>query len=310
MQIRASLLVGSYIFVYLQYLKPFVYFAMSVDVIIIYSSYLIYLTVIFSCLAFKALYIPSGCKGRMNEAYPARNVVCILYTAQLFGLPYLWHIGNSTALLYANSLLAVSYSAMLGYMSDKYFLGHNKGAKKAFYYYLPGLLVLLPLFIETTFNIKFIPNWIAAIIVALVAGHYLIYDFHIAIKIGQKISAFNHGDYSNTDDFPYKQARKIQWLPFAMGILALSFVLINNKWVNVPRDLFLSYLTIAFTIFSFRPGRKEDTEDVMIHGAEVEQSSSKHLMSEKKFLELKEALEKLLNEKKVYLNPHIKSIVR
>lgn len=274
---------------------------------IIYSSFLIYLTVQFCCLAFKLLYIPDGYKGRMKEVYPARNTVCILYAAQLFGISYLWNIGNTTSLLYVNSLLVVSYSALLGYMSDKYYLGRHKGAKKAFLYYLPGLLVLVPLFIESTFSIKFMPNWLAAVLVALVAGIYLIYELHIALEIGKKVSAYTRGDFSNLEDFPYKTARRVQWIPLIMGIGSIMVMLLNNIWLNVVRDMFLSYLTIAFTIYTLAPHRKGETEDVMTHGEEVEQSSSKHLMSERKFLELKEDLERLLTQDKIYLDPHIKS---
>ena len=205
-----------------------------------FATYLIFLTACFTSMLFKWKFRPEHMNdAEIRKLYPCRTKFIRLYLIQLAGIPCLWNIGDSSCLIYLNAILYIGFASILGYSSDIYYFGKRKTVKESLVYYLPFILVMSPLLFQAFSGLHFIPDWLGLSAVSIVSLRYIFKEVVICMKIGRMITNVQKGMYSEISDFPFKQAKLIQWAPLTFTAIAFLIMIANNPWVNAVRDICL-----------------------------------------------------------------------
>jgi len=273
---------------------------------IFFSTYLVFLTACLASAEIKWKYRPDHMNREdLKKYFPCRNKFIRLYLLQIIGLPYLWLVEDSSALILVNATLVGGFASVLGYAADIYYFGQRKSFLKSVVYYAPIGVTLGILFLEAVLKKDFIPDWAAILIVILVSCRYMYKQMKICIKIGRLITNVQKGQYAEISDFPFKQARVVQWTPIIFTSVAIVILIANNPWVNSARDLILAYLGVRFMVYTMNSKKKTETNYVLTNGESIGTATVKKSMSDKKFNELKEALDRVMDEDQLFLDQHI-----
>ena len=255
----------------------------------------------------KWFYRPRAYEEQFHQLFPAQREVGALYLLQVLEIPYLMQVGDRDALLYVNAFTLLVFSIMMLVMCDGYFFPNVK--RKVWHYvaiFLPLVLVVTPLLLQAL-DIITLPDghrpWVFAI-VTVVFLPYLLMTIRMALRIRRTVRQINEAAYADTEDFPVRFARFIQWVPtIVLIILAVNFYA-DNAIVKGVRDMLFIFVNIWFCIITLNPWRKvfsPDEEEI------IEQMGNNNVfrLSDDRFEELKDALEELLVKERIFTEPHI-----
>ena len=256
----------------------------------------------------KWFYRPNAYREHFHELFPAQRSVGVIYLLQLCELPYLLRIGNPDALLYVNAFALLFFSLQMLVMCELYFFPRNKHPLKDYWIVLPIAAVLLPLFLQATGLISLPEGWRqwAFVGVTLVFLPYFAWNIRMAVRIGRSIRQVNENTYADSDDFPERFARYIQWVPTLLLVLLMLNFYADNVWVKFVRDWLFIGANIWFCIMTLNPWRKafNEREREIIDQMERPAAGMKHL-SEQRYQELNRRLEHLLEDEHIFTEPHI-----
>ena len=256
----------------------------------------------------KWFYRPKAYREHFHEMFPAQRSVGFVYLFQIFEVPYLVQIGNPDALLYVNSFSVLIFSLQMLVMCEGYFFPRAVHKKGEYSIYVPGVIILLPLFLQAVHLID-LPDgyrpW-AFGTVSVVFLFYFVLNLKMALRIGRMVKRVNEAAYSDSDDFPVRFARYIQWVPTLLCVLLFTNFWFDNVWVKFVRDLILTFANVWFCIFTLNPWRKafSKREEEII--AQMEQpDNAAYRLSDKRSRELCSKLEELLVKEHIFTEPHI-----
>ena len=128
----------------------------------------------------------------------------------------------------------------------------------------------------------------------------------MALRIGRMVKQVNEAAYSDSDDFPVRFARYIQWVPTLVCVLLFTNFWFDNIWAKFVRDLIFIFANVWFCIFTLNPWRKafSKREEEIIEQMEQPDSAAYHL-SDKRSKELCSKLEDMLIREHIFTEPHI-----
>ena len=256
----------------------------------------------------KWFYRPKAYREQFHELFPAQRSVGVIYLMQVFEIPYLVQIGNPDALLYVNSFSVLIFSLQMLVMCEGYFFPRAVHRKREYTVFIPGILILLPLFLQAVHLIT-LPDgyrrW-TFIIVSVVFLFYFSLNLQMALRIRRMIKQVNEAAYSDSDDFPVRFARYIQWVPTMICLLMFVNFWFDNAWAKFIRDVIFTVTNIWFCIFTLNPWRKAFTkrEEEMIEQMEQPDNAA-YRLSDKRSKELCNKLEEMLIKEHIFTEPHI-----
>ena len=256
----------------------------------------------------KWFYRPKAYREQFHELFPAQRAVGLIYLIQILEIPYLVQIGNPDALLYVNSFSVLIFSLQMLVMCEKYFFPRAVHRKREYTIFIPGVLILLPLFLQAVHLID-LPDgyrpWVFGI-VSVVFLFYFTLNLKMALRIGRMVKQVNEAAYSDSDDFPVRFARYIQWVPTLVCVLLFTNFWFDNIWAKFVRDLIFIFANVWFCLFTLNPWRKafSKREEEIIEQMEQPDSAAYHL-SDKRSKELCNKLEDMLIKEHIFTEPHI-----
>ncbi|MBQ9386000.1 MAG: AraC family transcriptional regulator [Bacteroidaceae bacterium] len=256
----------------------------------------------------KWFYRPKAYREHFHELFPAQRAVGMIYLMQIFEIPYLVQIGNPDALLYVNSFSVLIFSLQMLVMCEKYFFPRAVHRKREYSIFIPGVLIMLPLFLHAVHLID-LPDgyrpWVFGV-VSVVFLFYFALNLNMALRIGRMVKMVNEAAYSDSDDFPVRFALYIQWVPTLVCVMLFTNFLFDNVWAKFVRDLIFIFTNVWFCIFTLNPWRKAFTkrEEEMIEQIEQPDNTTCHL-NDKRSKELCNKLEDMLMKEHIFTEPHI-----
>ena len=258
----------------------------------------------------KWFYRPKAYNEEFSRLFPAQRSVGWLYLLQILELPYLLHIGQSDALLYVNAFSLLIFSMLMLIMCDGYFFPHIIRKKREYLIFVPAIIVLLPLFLQAigVISLPLCHRSVAFVLVSVLFIWYFCLTIMMALKIGRTIRLVNEAAYADTDDFPVRFARYIQWVPtFILLLLAVNFYA-DNIWVKFARDIIFIFANIWFCILTLNPWRKvfsRREEEIIEQMQQPEPVVSR--LADDRFENLTRRLSDLLIKEQIFTEPHITS---
>ena len=193
-------------------------------------------------------------------------------------------------------------------MCEGYFFPNNKHRKIEYTIFIPGIIILLPLFLQAVHLID-LPDgyrpWVFGI-VSVVFLFYFTLNLKMALRIGRMVKQVNEAAYSDTDDFPVRFARYIQWVPTLVCVLLFTNFCFDNIWAKFVRDLIFIFANVWFCIFTLNPWRKAFTkrEEEIIEQMEQPDNAA-YRLSDKRSKELCNKLEEMLTKEHIFTEQHI-----
>lgn len=272
----------------------------------------------------KWYYKPEAYREHFHELFPAQRAVGLIYLLQVFELTYLIQIDNPDALLFANAFALLFFAIQMVVMCELYFFPERQHPFLDYWFVLPSIIALAPLFLQAVSLVRFSQTWRVAIgiVVILVFAVYFWKNLRMAMKIGRAVQQANENCYADSDDFPVRFANIIKWVPtLILMLLAINF-LANEPWVKFGRDLIFSCASVWFCVLTLNPWRKvriipeytgytdytESADSSEDAGSSESTEASRHL-SDKRCEELASRLKDLMEEKRIYTAMHITSEV-
>ena len=248
----------------------------------------------------KWFYRPKAYGEHFHELFPAHREVGLVYLLQVLEVPYLLQIGNPDALLYANAFALLGFSLQMLVMCEYYFFPHGRHSLKDFWFAVPVVVVLVPLFLQATGVVSFPTGWRrwAFVVVTFVFAGLFGLNIHMAQKIGDAIRQVNENVYADSDDFPVRFAQYIQWLPTVICVLLAFNFYADDPWVKCVRDLLFIGADVTFCIYTLNPWRK-------IFTVAEEQLLESSRLGPARLEELSHRLELLLTDERIFTRQHI-----
>lgn len=265
--------------------------------------------------------------NKMGEYfYPARRQVTFFYTAFLLLLPYLMHIGSADAWLFAR-IFGILYLPVCSTMLIRCYFSEKDSKNKRLY--RNGIVAVVPfaclltLFVFALIGDNMLADSKNLILWTMGAlGVGLLYPLCGAVlRLKKRIDEYSVQSYSNTDDFPYKFASRIFFIPILLIALMWVVFLTDSRMVKMWTDLLLVLWHIIFLIIILSPQQKEKVLEVeaaaftriqekkleeqvvekMVDNSKANRGSDIELLEK----ELIPRMEKAFTKDRIFLNPNL-----
>lgn len=273
---------------------------------LLYSANLAFILTSLYGWLLKRFHRPKAYGDDFERLFPAYKAVCALYVIQIMELPYLLHVGDADALFYANTFAVLFYSPQMLAMCEDYFFPAAKRTLKFYLRYLPLVVILPPLLLQV-FHVVSLPEgyrkW-AFVIITMVIVVLLWWLVHMAQRIGHTIRQVNEASYADSDDFPVRLARYIQWIPTIVFVIVVVNFYANDPIVKACRDILFTLTNVWFILFTLNPWKKAFTpheEEIM---AQM-QGDNGFRLNDARCVELRRQLDDLLTQEHIFTESHI-----
>ena len=276
--------------------------------IILYTANLAFILTNLYGWLLKWFYRPRAYDEHFHELFPAQRSVGVLYLLQVLELPYLMQVGNANALIYANAFAILFFPLQMLVMCEGYFFPLIRRRHNGYWPFILAVIVLLPLFLQAL-RLVSLPSgyklW-TFIIVGLVFLIFFWMNVKMALRIGNKMKQVNEATYADSDDFPSRFARIIQWVPTIICVFMAINFFADHPMVKAARDIVFTFVNIWFCLFTLNPWRKVFTPREEEIFEEMEQDNNTfHRLSDERFDEMSQCLEDLLTKERIFTEPHI-----
>lgn len=284
------------------------------EYLILYSANLTFIVTHLYGWLLKWFYKPEAYREHFHELFPAQRSVGVIYLLQLFEIPYLLQIGDSDALLYVNAFALLFFSIQMLIMCEGYFFPEIKHKFHDHWIFLPAVLILVPMLLQSVGLIHLPDGWRlwAVGAVSLVFLVFFWRSIKMALRIRNAVRRANEDRYADSDDFPVRFANLIRWVPtLVLILLAINFYA-DNVWVKFGRDLLFIGANVWFCVLTLNPWRRVAISDNSEQSEDFENSiesdsSEKHHLVDIRFDDLAQRLEALLAEDKIFTETHFTS---
>lgn len=211
------------------------------------------------CAAFRWFHLCYPCHLDPDYYYPARKFVCVFYLCQLLYLPFVLRPSEGHTLLYTRCVELVLTTILLPLILNRFFrpktrVGFFGGY--AFYvlpltaFALVGVATLFaPANVFLSFPVAFL--WVVGVVCALMCLLLL----NITLWLWRGIARYHKAEYSNEEDFPYRFAQKVLFVPWV--VIAFCWVVFVTGERALMAVLWgcLSVLSVYYGIVILHPQR-------------------------------------------------------
>lgn len=280
--------------------------------IFLYSANFVFILTNLYGWILKIFYKADPYRDNYDNLFPARRVNATLYLLQIFEIPYLLMLPAPKALFYVNAFSILLFSSLMVVMQDRYFFLKREKRRKLIYYFMPAVIIVIYLLlaameiIPTTENTYRVMFWITTTVFI----YYFVRLVVVKRKIRRSIQAVDEITYSNSDDFPIRYAKRMEWVPITICVLMFTCFILNDVRVKMWRDLLFTFVNVWFLLYTLNPHRKgvkpeekreEELEQILIR----EESRSNYKLSEERCREIEGRLIELIERERLFLNSHL-----
>lgn len=277
--------------------------------IFLYSANLVFILTNLYGWILKAFYRARPYRDNYDSLFPAQSAVAALYLLQIFEIPYLLMVGEPKALFYVNAFSILLFSSLMVVMCDGYFFWKRSLLWYTVGYFLPVALVVLYLLAAAmelvpatreTYRVMF---WI----VTAVFLYYVARLVVVRRSISRTIRTFDEQSYSNSDDFPVRFARRIEWVPIAICAVMFGCFMLNDTRVKMWRDLLFSVVNVWFLLYTLNPHRKGTKREMELGQRRITSvnTPTKYKLSEARCKTIDNQLIALMEQERPFLDSHL-----
>lgn len=260
----------------------------------------------------KAFYKAEAHRDNFDNLFPAQGAVAALYLLQLFEIPYLLMIGEPKALFYINSFSILLFPSLIIVMSEGYFFLKVRSIWQLVCHFLPVAIIVTYLLLaavelvpttRSTYRVMF---WIATAIFL----YYVLRLIIIRDKINRSVRAVINGRYSNSNDFPFLFAQRVEWLPFGICATMYACFLLNDPQVKMWRDVLYTFVNVWFLLYTQNPHRTgiiqdEDSEQELKRILTDAEANSKYKLSAERCSDIERDLTEMIEGEQMFLDSHL-----
>ena len=206
----------------------------------------------------KWFYKPQAYSGNFVLLFPAYKVVGLFYLLQVLELPYLLHIGQTDALLYANAFSLLFYPPLMLVMCGRYFFPETRPQWYDYWALLASIVILFPLLLQAV-GLLHLPECHRMVVFVLVGVLFVWYSWRnisMGLRIGRAVRRVNEDTYADIDDFPTRAGEKLQWLPTSICVLIAVNFFLDDPAVKALRDVLFTIVDVWVCIYTLNPRRK------------------------------------------------------
>lgn len=254
----------------------------------------------------KAFYRSEPYRGDFAALFPSQRAVAALYLMQIFEIPYLLMLPDPKALFYVNAFSILLFSSLILVMCNGYFFLKREKVWPMICHFLPVALVVLYLLavVVGVISMTDITQRVMFWVITAIFLYYVARRAMIKRKINQVIRAVDEQVYSNSDDFPVRFARHVEWLPIGTCLLMYLCFVLNDPYVKMWRDVLFVFVNVWFLIYTMNPHRslakfKQSLEHESMVVSDV--NAPKYKLSEQRSKELESSLIELIEKDKLFL---------
>ena len=296
-----------------------------------YSACLILIVTGLICSVIRWCHMCHPYNQKADYFYPSRKCVTAYFLSTLFLFPYLLHRDSPDTWLFVRCFFILYIPSFGGVSLRNYF-----SCKVKYWWmnlllvnFLPGL-TLLTLFIFACIGGDYLMPWHDWVVLLMVVFSLfvVVHLMYVTQWLAQRISDYQHGEYSNEENFPVRFAQRIVFIPLILWLFSMGVFLTDNPEVNALFNLVLSIFGIRLLLFILPSHRAEchSIESSLEDTVDQSQQEGKEVMevySDEVIIrprELSETLMEQLEEKirhaivgeKLYLDPNFnkKDLVR
>lgn len=296
-----------------------------------YSACLILLVTALICSVIRWFHLCHPYDQRADYFYPSRKCVTAYYLSTLFLFPYLIHGDSPDTWLFVKSFFILYIPSFGGVSLRNYFSCKVKHWWMNFLLVncLPGL-ALLTLFVFACIGGDYLAPWHdwVALLMVILSLFVVIHLMFVTQWLAQRISDYQHGEYSNEENFPVRFAQQIAFVPLILWLLSMGVFLMDNPVVYALFNLILSIFGVRLLLFilpshraechSIENSMEKTVDESQEEGEEVMEVYSDEViirpreLSETLMGQLEEKIRHAIVGEKLYLDPNFnkKDLVR
>lgn len=275
-----------------------------------YTAFIICLSIHVACGIVKLLYRPAAHRDNFKEMYPTWPGETAQFLGWVLLLPYAWNIGNALSLRFVNVILIIVYGLLMGMTCRWYYFGKRYNARHFVACCVFASVAVVVYHIEYALGEQIIPIWLTDLLVAVLASWCVFRHVYMVFKVRKLISEANRSEYSTPEDFPHTLSRLAQYFHCAIVLFLVVICIINDPVANMVRDLLFAVLGVLYFTYTLNPRPRPLSLDLVQELAVDEESADhseaqQYKLSEESFQRLSAQLVKLMNERKLFINPHL-----
>lgn len=193
--------------------------------------------------------------------YPARRFVCAFYLCQLLYLPFVVRPSEPHTLVYVRSVGLLLTTTFLPLILNRYFRWHAKGSgRKAYAVYVCPLAAMWLVGLVTLFrpdNVFLRSPAVFLSAAGVVAIAMCALFMRVIVWLWRKIDRYQKAEYSNEEDFPYRFAQKVMFLPW--GVIAFGWLIFftADRLLMAAMWGALSVFAVYFAVLILHPQREK-----------------------------------------------------
>lgn len=281
--------------------------------IFLYSANFVFILTNLYGWILKSFYKAEPYRDNYDNLFPAQKANAALYLLQIFEIPYLLMLPDPKALFYVNAFSILIFSSLMVIMQDGYFFLKQERKWWLIRYFLPVALIVTYLLLAAT-EVVTATKSTYQVMFWIITAVFLYYVVRLLItkrNIRRSIRAVDEGTYSNSEDFPVRYAKRIEWVPIIICALMFACFVFNDARVKMWRDLFFTIVNVWFLLYTLNPhrkgvkpeeGREEELEEVIISSVD---NSKRYKLSEERCAEIEYKLIELMEKEKLFLDSHL-----
>lgn len=196
--------------------------------------------------------------------YPARRFVCAYYLCQLLYLPFVVRPSEPHTILYARSVGLLLTTTFLPLILNRYFRATTKSHRDYGYaVYVCPLAAMWIIGLATLFcpdNVFLCSPAVFLSATGAVAVAMCVMFLRVIIWLWRKIERYQKTEYSNEEDFPYRFAQKVFFLPWAVIAFGWLVFFTGDRLLMAVMWGALSVFAVYFAVTILHPQREKRTE--------------------------------------------------
>lgn len=258
--------------------------------------------------------------------YPARRLITLIFLFFTLEAVYLFHPQEADTWLFIRSFLVISLPAMGTLAFKRYFFGDERWRRLRILLVgvVPGVAVGA-LFVMACMGEGILERHHTAVLTAVgvLAGVLSLCLLRASWWLYTLINAYQHGEYSNKDDFPVRFASGVIALPLLTVLAGWAVFLTGSREVNAWLNGVMVVTNVVLLIVILHPQRKEckqindEMEKAVLKTKEDEDEEEDVLASyanpakranipEVVKDEIERSIRKALIEEQLFLNPNLR----
>lgn len=210
--------------------------------------------------------------------YPARRWATLFFAAVVLQIPYVIYPCDTDVWLYIRVFGIVYYPFCFSVLFERYFKNRGFGKDVGSFLlvavpslFILGVLVLIILHgkeqLENVRTIILIPAGVLSILLTIY--------FVVVVKwLRRRIDEFHNQNFSNEDDFPYKFAKKVLYVPLIWIVLAWVIFVTGSRGFKIFYDILLTVWMVSFLCMILHPQRSWRNSEVDRLMTEIEREES------------------------------------